>query len=102
MASRIGWAKFVTHSGGGVGVKVGIGVDVGRLVGVSVGAKVALGATDGNADGAIFASVGDAVHAGISMRSKTTHRRRSSPECFLVDIFPPAELSNQSKVLVQT
>jgi len=99
MASRMGWAKLVIHSGCGVEVAVGIGVEVGRSVGVSVGTKVALGAMDGDADGTIFVSVGAVVQAAVNIISSTTNRMGSKLNRLFMFILPPEKLSKTSEAV---
>lgn len=69
MASRMGWAKFVTHSGGGVGVIVGAGVTVGRSVGVFDGSDVTLGILVGEGDGGLLVGTTGAAQADVTATS---------------------------------
>ena len=90
MAFRMGWAKFVTQSGGGVGVIVGAGVAVGRSVGVLDGADVALGSSVGEEDGGMLVEAIGTAQADVTATSS-----RVKPRIWyrrILRMFPSQEL----------
>jgi hypothetical protein len=89
MASRIGWAKAATHSGGGVGVKVGRGVIVaGGGMDVSVTMTPVMMAGEG---GTVVEMPGT-TQADISTRNRIANPTTRAPKPFFMDIVSSRKL----------